>query len=201
MLLITTGCSKFNTNLSKNSDYFYNAISLIKDEKYKKAYEESKKIKDSNERKIIETIFIYKFEAYESDLYSAVDEYIEECSNLIDTANYNEYNIYMVSEEQQNKVNEINDNKIKPFSVMQDKFPISILPDAVSDYYNTSIKYYDSIVNSCSDLANKLQHQQRPFLKTVDIVTDLLEFRNKLNDKYPIKNIPEQYRILLDIDE
>lgn len=200
ILLITTGCSNINNNVSKNSRYFYNTISLIKDEKYKKAYEQSKKIKDSKDRRIIETIFIYKLEAYESDLYNAVDEYIEECDNLIDTAHYNEHNIFTVSEEQQNKVNKINDDKIKPFDDMQNKFPPSILPGSSLDYYAASIKYYDSVVNSCSDLANKLQNQQRPLLQAIETGISLLDKKEKLNYKYPIENIPEEYIILLDLD-
>ncbi len=199
LLMLTTGCNK--TESQRYSKSFYNTISYIKEEKYEEANEEVDKITDSNERKIIDTVFLYEFEKKIDEAVDVGSEYIDACTDLISNSYYVMiFGNLSIDEEDQRKIDDIDNNELKPYIDLKDKITIDMLPSSAKDYYNSAFNYIESLSGSCSNIESKLRNNEtNPFSSASENLTNLLDYQEKINDEYPLVNIPEEYRILLDL--
>lgn len=176
-------------------------ISYIKEEKYEEANEEVDKITDSNERKIIDTVFLYEFEKKIDEAVDVGSEYIDACTDLISNSYYVMiFGNLSIDEEDQRKIDDIDNNELKPYIDLKDKITIDMLPSSAKDYYNSAFNYIESLSGSCSNIESKLRNNEtNPFSSASENLTNLLDYQEKINDEYPLVNIPEEYRILLDL--
>lgn len=185
----------------KKSKEFIKAINYIEKERYVDAYNTIKK-SDKNEIDIIQTIILDKFSNAVLSNIDVQDEINKEIENINDYIKYP--SLYSKDSSYQQKIDKIYDEKYPKFYEIKTKIPSNIMFDDTLDFYNLYFEYLDldnglmknyeyNVLNNKEELLNKINNIKDKLKK----ITDEYE---KVAGLHPTTAIPEEYKLLLNID-
>lgn len=193
----------------RNENEFYNAISLLKENKYNEAYQQSNNIKNVESQKVIKNIIAY---SYLGKIVECVDKVNENSSNIekvIEKASISNsiYGRIDVDEGEQNKIDKIDGEIRQKYGELNSTYPKEILYEDLTNLYNS----FGEFIKSYDGLNSKLKEKLSNETKRNQLLTDISNYIPKLEElsKYikdvenlhPLSEIPEQYRIMFDFDK
>lgn len=192
----------------RNEQEFYNAISLLKEEKYNEAYQLSNSIKNIENQKVIKNIIAYSYLEKIIECVDKVNESESILTNLIQKVSISNsiYSRIDISEEEQNKIDKIDEEIMQKYGELNITYPKEILYEDLGNLFNSFGEFIKSYNGLNSGLKEKLSNDT----KRNQLVNDLTSFTQKLEelskyvkdveDLHPANEIPEQYRIMFDFD-
>ncbi len=205
VLIVSVGGYSIYSNSSQNgekrSKEFIKAINYIEKEKYLDAYNTIKK-SDKNEVDIIQTIILDKFSniiLLNIDIQNEINDEMEKINDYIKYPS-----LYSKDSSYQQNIDKIYDEKYPEFYEIKTKIPSNIMFDDTLDFYNLYFEYLDldnglmknyeyNVLNNSEELLNKINNIKDKLEK----ITDEYE---KVAGLHPTTAIPEEYKLLLDID-
>lgn len=212
VLILGTVCSveyfKNKINYEVANQNFYEAISLLKEEKYNEAYELSNNIEDIEDQRTIRNIIAYSYLTKITNCLNEMTESGEKSSNIISEASISAsiYGKIDVADEDQNKIDQLDKEIMQKYGELNTIYNKESLYEDLADLYNSYgevIKSYDGLNNNLkqklSSDAERTKYQEdiTKFSESIKELSNHIEDVEKL---HPVNEIPEQYRIMFDLE-
>lgn len=200
---------KSKNNYEVANQNFYEAISLLKEEKYNEAYRLSNNMEDVEEQRTIRNIIAYSYLIKITNCLNEMTESGKERSNIISEVSISAsiYGKIDVTDEDQNKIDKLDNEIMQKYGELNIIYNEESLYEDLADLYNSFgevIKSYDGLN---SNLKQKLSSDTERTKYQEDITTfsgnikELLDHIEDVEKLHPVNEIPEQYRIMFDLEK
>lgn len=212
VLALGTVCSveyfKNKSNYEVSDKNFYESIAMIKEEKYNEAYQLSNNIENVEDQRTVRNIIAH---LYLSKINSSLDEITEsgeKSSDIISSASISLsiYGRIEITDEEQNKIDKLDNEIMQKYGNLNTIYSKESLYEDLADLYDSygeAIKAYDGLN---SNLKQKLSSEveRKKYLEDISNFTERIkELSNHIEDVeklHPVSEIPEQYRIMFELE-
>ena len=198
-VLLVVGNNSFGEKRSKT---FMKSIQYIQDENYVEAYNNIKNGK-REEKELVQTIILYKF-TDELDKYTEIsDKLNEESEHITDYLTYTY--LYSKNPIYQKNINKIYSDKYPELYEVKEKIPKDIMFEDTHKFYDTYIEILELTDGLYKNCEKKILNNNEEYVAQIkEVANKLLEYSEEVDvvaGKYPLSSIPEEYIILLELNE
>lgn len=202
------GYFKNKSNYDVANPNFYEAISMLKEEKYNEAYKLSNNIENVNEQRTIRNIIAYSYLTKITNCLAKMNESKKIMSDIIDEVSISAsvYDRIDISSEDQSKIDKLNKEITQEYEQLNSLYNKESLYEDLADLYNS----YDEVIKSYDGLNSNLKQKLSIETKRIKYLEDMNKFINKMKELsnhiedvqklHPVNEIPEQYRIMFDLE-
>lgn len=186
----------------KRSKTFVKSIQYIQDENYVEAYNNIKNGKQE-EKELVQTIILYKF-MDELDKYTEIsDKLSEEAEHITDYLTYTY--LYSKNPIYQKNINKIYANEYPELYDVKEKIPKDIMFEDTHKFYDTYIEILELTDGLYKNCEKKILNNNEEYVAQIkEVANKLLEYSEEFDvvaGKYPLSSIPEEYIILLELND
>lgn len=198
-----------NKNEFKRSEQnFYEAIDLLKEEKYQEAYQLTNEINDIECQKTIKNIIAYSYLEKITECMKKLQDVSSESSSLVQTAviKASILGSINISESEQSEIDQKDKEIMDLYGNLNTTYSKEILYDDLNNLYDS----YQEFINAFNGLNENLQDKLSNDESRKKLGSDMTDFTkilqnlsNHINDVkklHPLSEIPERYRIMFDLD-
>lgn len=198
---------KNNNDFSREDENFYEALSLLKENKYSDAYQKTDKIKNTENQKTIKNIIAYSYLRSVTDCLDDIEKSDEAVEDAIDQARYSSiYGNINISDDTQNKIDNQNKELMQKYGELNTTYPKEILYDDLENLYNSFGQIISSYNGLNSNMKEKLssETEKDKYLNDLNTFIKAVEngatYINDVEKLHPLNEIPEKYRIMFELD-
>ena len=181
---------------------------MLKEEKYNEAYKLSNNIENVNEQRTIRNIIAYSYLTKITNCLAKMNESEKIMSDIIDEVSISAsvYGRIDISSEDQSKIDKLNKEITQEYEQLNSLYNKESLYEDLADLYNS----YDEVIKSYDGLNSNLKQKLSIETKRIKYLEDMNKFINKMKELsnhiedvqklHPVNEIPEQYRIMFDLE-
>ncbi len=196
--LVCNSKSYYDKNYSEN---FIKSINYIKDGNYVKSYEVIKN-SSSEEKEIIQTIYLYEFFKETDTYFNISSKIMDESENIIDYLLYPI--LYDKNTKYQENIDKIYADEYSKLFEIENKLPKEIMLTDTYNLYDTYIKLIETNKDTFKNFEYKALEKNSNFTdisnNIISILSELDELIKDAKGKYPSEFIPLEYMALLGIE-
>lgn len=201
VFLITSSLWKKN-DFKREDENFYNAISSLKEEDYRKAFEYANSIENVEKQKCIKNIIAHKYIIEINDSVKQMTAIEDKLNSIINTVSITSiYGNIKVDEDKQLEIDKMGEQLYLNYdNNISNKFSKDILYDDLSNLYTSFNKTMESYRGVYNNLEYKFVNEKDNFVDNLNtIVANIKELSNYINDVsnlHPISEVDEKYQIM-----
>ena len=211
-LILGTVCSveylKNKSNYEGANQDFYEAISLLKEEKYNEAYKLSNNIEDVEEQRTIRNIIAYSYLIKITNCLDEMTKSGEKSSDIISRVSISAsiYGKIDVFDEDQSNLDKLDKEIMQKYGELNTIYNKESLYGDLADLYNSYgevIKSYDGLNSNLKQKLSSDAERTKYQEEITNFTEKMKELSNHIKDVeklHPISEIPEQYRIMFDLE-
>lgn len=189
-------------DFKRKDDNFYLAISALKEEDYRKAFEYSNLIDNIEEQKTIKNIIAHKYIVEINNSFDEINEMSEIMNNIVNRVSITViYGKIEVDADKQQELDETGEKLYENYdNNILNKFPEEILYEDLDNLYTSFNKTMESYRGIYNNLEYKFINEKDNLVNTLnDFVNNLKELSNYIQDVsklHPMSEVEEKYQIM-----
>lgn len=201
VFLITSSLWKKN-DFKREDENFYNAISSLKEEDYRKAFEYANSIENVEKQKCIKNIIAHKYIIEINDSFKQITAIGDKLNSIINTVSITSiYGNIKVDEDKQLEIDKMGEQLYLNYdNNISNKFSKDILYDDLSNLYTSFNKTMESYRGVYNNLEYKFINEKDNLVDNLNtFVANIKELSNYINDVsnlHPISEVDEKYQIM-----